>query len=337
MRRRTLLRQGLGWGLALGVAGAGPRLARADTGEVVFYGFPGNHIDPLIAAFNRHHPEIKVRVVLGQGPEMLARLKAEKDRPQADVADLASYDVILAADLFTPYRSAEHAAFPDWAVIRKGDDILGYGFATSMQIFVVNTTIMEAAAAPKSWRDLMDPRFKGKYMVGNPALSTAGLESWSQMVQMYGRPGAEAYVDNAVFSAQTNLVPQNVGRGEVAIGLVEETKSKELERQDFPVALIYPAEGVMPTVGGIALVRNGPHPETARTFAEFLNSREAHEVNVAARNRRSPRLDAPPPQELPPMSQIKLNDKATADHLVADRADLIHLFEEIFYKKQKNG
>ncbi len=47
-------------------------------------GFAGNHVQPLIQAFNKHYPDIKVHAITPQGPAIIARLRAEKNHPQAD-------------------------------------------------------------------------------------------------------------------------------------------------------------------------------------------------------------------------------------------------------------
>ena len=126
-------------------------------------------------------------------------------------------------------------------------------------------------------------------------MTTAGYKAWAQALQMLSAADLARFVDNAVFAPETNLVPQEVGRGEVAMGLVEETKTLELVRAGYPVKLIYPQEGVVPTVDGWALARNRPHSENGKLFAEFMNSLEGQNINRAARNRRVGRKDANQP------------------------------------------
>ncbi len=67
--------------------------------------------------------------------------------------------------------------------------------------------------------------------------------------------------------AATNAVPANVGRGEVEFGLVEETKSWGLAEEGFPVKVINPEEGAVPSVGGIAILKNSPNPENSHELA----------------------------------------------------------------------
>src|SRR5262249_49565305 len=152
-----------------------------------------------------------------------------------------------------------------------------------------------AEDAPKSWKDLLAPEAKGKFIVANPSLATSGYGSFSQIVQMYGWEAAQKYVENGKFLATTGAIPQSIARGEDAFGVFEETKAWGLANEGYPIKVIYPEEGIAPTVEAIAIIKNGPNPENAKLFAEFLNSKEGHAITVAARNRRTPRIDSPPP------------------------------------------
>ncbi len=312
---------------------ATPRPAAAQSGEMVFYGFAGDHVEPTIRAFNKHYPNIKVHPVTLQGPAMIARLRAEKDNPKCDVLNAPADLLLTNTDLLQPYHSKEESHFPSWAIIRQGDDVYGYGFSIAQQVFLINTSQMSLADAPRSWKDLMKPQYRGKFLLGNPGSTTAGYDSYAQMLQIVGPTDIEKFIDNAVFSPETNLVPQEVGRGEVPMGLVEETKSFDMKQQGYPVDIIYPEEGLVPTLDGWSLVRNAPHPENARLFVEFMNSQEGQNINVAARNRRVGRQDADSPKGLAPMSQLKINTSVDVNRMTTDRKANVDLFYTYFVKK----
>lgn len=320
-------------GLCLFITLVTSRIASAQSGEVVFYGFAGDHIAPTIRAFNKLYPDIKVRAITLQGPAMIARLRAEKDNPRSDVVDTAADLLLTNTDLLTPYKSKEASHFPSWAVIHEGDNVYGYGFSVAVQIFLINTTQMSIADAPRSWKDLLKPQYEGKFLLGNPGSTTAGYDSYAQMLQIVGPSKIQTFIDNAVFSPETNLVPQEVGRGEVPMGLVEETKAFDMKQQGYPVELIYPSEGLVPTVDGWALVRNGPNPENARLFVEFMNSLKGQNLDVEYRNRRVGREDANSPKGLPPMSQLKINDSVDVGLMTTERQANIALFNKFFVKK----
>ncbi len=316
---------------------AAPRIAAAQSGELVFYAFSGDHIEPTVKAFNKHYPNIHVHPVTLQGPAMIARLRAEKDNPKCDVLNAPADLMLTNIELLTPYSSKEASHYPDWAVIRKGNDVYAHGFSIAQQVFLINTTQMSLADAPHSWKDLLKPQYKGKFLLGNPGSTTAGYDSYAQMVQIVGPTDIEKFIDNAVFSPETNLVPQEVGRGEVPMGLVEETKSFDMKTQGYPVEVIYPTEGLVPTIDGWALVRNAPHPDNAKLFIDFMDSQEGQNINVAARNRRVGRDDANSPKGLAPMSQLKINTSVDVSAMTTNRKANIDLFNTYFAKKTQGG
>jgi iron(III) transport system substrate-binding protein len=288
----------------------GSRPARsAPNGEVTFYTSTSDDITPMIKSFNAIYPDIKVKMITGEGGTLLTRLRAEKARPQCDVVNLSADALLNYPELFKPYKSKEDAAFEPWGIIRNGDTIYGYGFTISIQTFAYNSQRLAKADVPTSWQDMLSPRFKGKYVVANPVISTAGYGSLSQVIQTYGWDGVQKYIDTARFSQNTDVIPQNVARGEEALVITEETKAGNLTRAGYPVVVTYPSEGVAPTVEGIGLVKNGPNGDNGLIFAEFLNSKDGHGFNVKFRNRRTPRKDSAPPVGLPPSSALKINPK----------------------------
>lgn len=302
------------------------RSAQAQSGNVVMYGYPGAHNDLIVSAFQRRHRGIRLRIITGQGPQMLARLIAERANPQADVIDAAVEDLLTRPELYEPHESPHRSAFPDWALTRRDGQTMGYGFTITMQCFAVNTREMRLDDAPRSWGDLLEDRYKRKFMIGNPALSKAGLDTFMIIHTMFGEEGVRRLTQNGLFAPQTNIVPQSLGRGEIAFGVVEETKTRELIDEGFPVALRYPAEGITPTTSMLALVRNRPNPENGKLLLDFLTSRDGLNLNVEGRNRRVARADCDAPKNLPPMSAITVNPAVAAEAMVTNTAQVVALF-----------
>ncbi len=313
--------------------GLSPRISAAQSGDLVFYAFAGDNIAPIVKAFNKHYPNIHVHPVTLQGPAMIARLRAEKNSPRCDVLNSPADLMLTNKELLEPYASKEASHFPSWATISDGKDVYAHGFSIAQQVFLVNTTQMSVADAPHSWKDLLQPQYKAKFLLGNPGSTAAGYDSYAQMLQIVGPAEIEKFIDNAVFSPETNLVPQEVGRGEVAMGLVEETKSLEMKNQGYPVEMIYPREGLVPTIDGWALVRNAPHPENAKLLIDFMDSQEGQNIDVAARNRRVGRDDANSPAGLAPMSQLKVNSAVDVTAMTTNRKANVDLFNTYFVKK----
>ena len=302
------------------------RSAQAQSGSVIMYGYPGAHNDLIVTAFQRRHRNLRLRIITGQGPQMLARLIAERANPQADVIDAAVEDLLTRPELYESHESPNRDAFPDWGLVRRDGQTMGYGFTITLQCFAINTREMRPDDAPRSWRDLLEDRYRRKFMIGNPALSKAGLDTFMIVHTMFGEEGVRKLAQNGLFAPQTNIVPQSLGRGEIAFGVVEETKTRELIDEGFPVALRYPAEGVTPTTSMLALVRNRPNREGGKLLLDFLTSREGLNLNVEGRNRRVPRADCDAPRNLPPMSAVTINPAVPAEAMVTDTQRVVAMF-----------
>ena len=228
--------------------------------------------------------------------ELFTRIKAERARPRGDVLMGASIEAFQSdADLFEPYKSTEDAAFPREMV---GKDHLYYGFDLLLQTLMINTGLMPPEQAPKAWKDLADPKYKGKIALANPSLSGSAYGQFAQVLQLYGWDVGEKIINNAVVVTSSQLVWQNVAKGEIAIGITGDNNVVTQAAAGFPVVAVYPSEGTALRFSANALIKGAPNGANAKALIDFLNSKAAHEISVGITSRRSARPDvkAPPGQ-----------------------------------------
>lgn len=318
--------------LHLAIALGLPADAAAQSGTVVFYNNTGVQLaEALAAGFNKKYPNIRVESINAGTGELLTRIRAEKSAPRGDVTQLTMEAFDSSPELFMSYRSKEHDHFPPEAI---GPDNLYYGFQVALQILMINTDVMKMADAPKSWKDLADPKYKGKILMAHPAHSGSAYSQLAQMVQLHGWDVVSKVIDNATILPRSGLTYAQVARGEAPIGIVEETKVFNEAAKGFPVKPVYPSEGTGMRIEGVAIIKGAPNLENAKRFADFMNSREGHEINVKVRHRRVPRADVKQPPGLPAMSEIKTfayDAKSAAKNQDAD----LRRFSEIFSRKQR--
>ncbi len=285
---------------ALLAGSAGDALA---DGRVVIYNATNPKlVAKIIETFKAKQPGIDVDVINAGVGELLTRIKAESKNPRGDVyfgASVEAYD--SAVELFQPYKSKEDANF-DRNVIASGNQY--YGFSMPLQAFIVNTKLMPGDSGPKSWADLGDPRYKGKIIMANPALSGSAYAQVAQMLQVHGWGLVEKVIANTTFVTSSKLVYQNVAKGEFAVGITGDYNVVKMRDQGYEVVAVYPSEGTGLRFDANGIILGGPNLENAKVFVDFGNSKEAHEIMVAMRSRRSVRKDVSAPKGQIPTADV---------------------------------
>ena len=151
-------------------------------------------------------------------------------------------------------------------------------------IIAYNSEKVRAEDAPKSWSDLLDPKWAGKIALGHPAYSGFAGNWAAQMHKLYGKSYFERMeklkpqVGRSLFDA-VNLVAS----GERLVTASPIAPILETADKGKPLAVAYPTEGSILVATPSAVLKNAPHPNAARLFMEFLLGPEFNEILVKAR------------------------------------------------------
>ncbi|MBM3549714.1 MAG: extracellular solute-binding protein [Alphaproteobacteria bacterium] len=304
--------------------------AFAQSGRVVVYNAGGPDLfKPLSEAFAQKYPQVKIDVINAGVGELFTRIRAERSNPRGDVLLGASGEAFVGnTELFQPYKAKEHDAFDPKVV---GPDNTFYGFSMPLQALIVNTKLMPLDQAPKSWKDLGEPRYTGKIIMSNPSLSGSAYGQIAQILQLHGWDLVSKIIGNATFVAQSAVVFQNVAKGEYAVGLTGDSNIVTMAQQGFPVAAVYPSEGTALRFDASGIIKGGPNPDSAKLFLDFINTKEAHAIVVKS-NRRSVRTDVAAPAGQIPTNQVKTfayDDAAAA----RDRKANLEKFDDLLSRK----
>ncbi|MEE8593884.1 MAG: extracellular solute-binding protein [Candidatus Bipolaricaulota bacterium] len=317
--------------IALAVLLGVSQTSMAQSGNVVFYNAGGSKLGKaLTTAFNKHYPDVAVDLISAGSGELLTKIKAEKGNPRGDVVyfTMASFD--SDPSYYESFKHPDHAMWPETAV---GKDMKYYGFTDTIYTFILNTDEMKQADAPKTWKELGDPKFKGKIIMANPSLSGSAYNQLATFVQLYGWDLVEKIVDNAVIVPKSRLVYSLVAKGEYPVGVTEETKAYVEAAKGFKTVSIYPEDG-MPLMGSaIGIIKNAPNMDNAKLLATFINSKEGQGIHVKVRKRRVPRTDVKQPDGLPPISSLKVLYDFDVVKASANRKAYLKKFDEIFSNK----
>jgi len=302
---------------SIAVAGILATLA-ARAGEVVLYS--SNSVEAINAVaddFNKKYPDIHISPVRGSTGAMMQRIKAEAAAPKGDIFWSGGFSVLgLYKDYFAAYRSPEESGLSA-AFVGPGD--LWSGTNAHVMVIMVNKRALKGDPVPASWKDLADPRWKDRLVIGDPEKTSSSYAMLWGINQMEGRKPLEGIARNATQVNTASQVYEGVARGEFAVGMTMEYAAQEyVAGGQKDIQIVYPSEGTFIAPEGMALVKNAPHPDDARKFYDYLASRQAQQMLVQRFFRRPVREDVDlATVGLPPMSKIKASKvddaKATAE------------------------
>jgi len=200
------------FGLAIAFAGS----AIAADKQVVMYSANDDTVNTMVATAFTKATGIKVNVISAGSGLLYRRIAAESGNPQADVIWGTSADLLKQNKAhFQPYAAKERDAVP--AAYRDPDDLW---IGTNLQILTINqnTQSIPAADGPKSWADLLNPKWKGKIAYTNPANSGSSYVTATYLVSLWGDNEAAwqklgALIANTKVLSRSTLVFNGNGNG----------------------------------------------------------------------------------------------------------------------------
>src|SRR5450631_3430652 len=149
-------------------AAAASAPATADT-QVVLYSANDDTVNKLVADGFKKETGITVNVVSTGSGVLFRRVASESANPQGDVVwGVSSALLKQNTKFFQPYAAKGRDAVP--AEYRDPNNLW---IGTNLQIVTINqnTRAIDAVSGPKTWQDLLDPKWKGKIAYTDPANS----------------------------------------------------------------------------------------------------------------------------------------------------------------------
>jgi len=302
--------------------GAGPSLAdtlydmaRQEGALTVYLQEPSSVAEDLVAGFKQKYEGISVDYFRSATTQIAQRVETEAAAGQtvADVFTVTERRAMLMDQaLFAAYRSPHLAAYP---AELNPDDHLWSTYSMSLTSFAWNTALLSEAERPKTWQDLVDPKWQGKIGMQDP-LAGGGVASW--IATMYAVLGEEAWED--YMSRLGKLKPlygkymqvqDMLGAGEVQVmPAAYPDYIQSLKDKGAPVEWGAPSPMIRYAFS-IALTAKAPHPNAGKLFVDFILSPDGQAI--LARNGRLPALKSEwPPEVADRLAGVELVPSADA-------------------------
>jgi iron(III) transport system substrate-binding protein len=303
-------------------------------GKVAFYtAMDLAFAEKLGKTFEQAYPGIAVRVERSGAERIYTRIGQEYS------SNIRAVDVVNTSDLshcivwkregwLAPYMPEEVAKHYD----KEFYDPDGLYVTTRILVSPIgyNTNLVKKEDAPKSFADLLDPKWKGKICKAHPAYSGTIMNSTFQIARDLGWDYLEKLAKQNVLQVQSATdTPKKIALGERAImadgaGYLV-IRNKEAGQ---PVEIVYPEEGTPLATSPSAVFKAAPNPNAARLFQNWMHGREGQQLLVDWARQYSPHKQTVEKPGVRRISEIKLMKEdaegveKTADQIKARYAQI---------------
>ena len=254
--------------------------AEAEGGELMIY--TSMNIDDLevvLEEFKKTYPFVSAEYYRASGEDVIAKAVTEAQVGQhfADVFETNAFEVyrLMQEGLLEVFDAPERAAYPD-----NAKDSEGYWTVDRINLVVIayNTELVDAADAPKTHEDLLDPKWKGKI-----AIEPNDIELLADMSGAWGEDktlafwGGIAAQEPRLVDGHTELAEFMVA-GEFAISpTVYGHRVVKLKGDGAPIEWVI-TDPAFAFTQLLALSKDSPHPATGKLFVNWLLSEAGQKV-----------------------------------------------------------
>jgi iron(III) transport system substrate-binding protein len=262
-------------------------------GKVVWY----TSVDLPLAekvgkAFETKYPGIAVRVERSGAERIFQRIGQEY------ASNIAAVDIVNSSDAahmivwkrdkllaaYVPEDVAKH-----YPAEHKDPEGMFASFRVTLSAIAYNTNLVKAEEAPKSFADLLDPKWAGKIIKAHPGYSGTIMTATYQISRDLGWEYLEKLARQRVMQVQSaSDPPKKLALGERAV-MADGVEYVVLQTKESgkPVEPVYPTEGTPLIIGPNAMFARAPNPNAARLFQSFSFSAECQQLIVDAGGLRS--------------------------------------------------
>jgi iron(III) transport system substrate-binding protein len=186
--------------------------------------------------------------------------------------------IIKREGLFQEYYSPEARHYPNELKPRGKNGFFYLPDRETYNSMGFNTKLIPPTTAPRSLKDLLDPRWKGKMAI--VGTTSTGVRWIGNVIEALGREyldklaEQEVSVQNMAPAALINLI----GSGEVPLSPTIFDANVTMAKQKGEPVEWRPLEPVVTTVGSAGLMTKAPNPHTALLFVDFLLSKEGQQL-----------------------------------------------------------
>ena len=258
------------------------------SGEVMLYSsMQEAQLQAIKKAFEAKYPTVEMKYFYAGGGKLVTKMTTEAQgdgQIACDVVwlgDPSDYEAFKANGWLQPYVSpeTEHIA-------KEYMEAEGYYTAGRLVTMGIawNIGLVEEADAPKTWEDLLDPKWQNQIIMTDPAQASTTKYWMAAMMQSekYGEAYFQALKDNGVeLESGTTATHNRVADASYMVGICLDYVSANLMAQGSPMNFHYTTDDVITMTSPIALIKGCANEDNGKLLMDFILSKEGQEVLVA--------------------------------------------------------
>jgi len=257
--------------------------------------FASSDVQPIIAAFNKAYPKIKVNALRLSASQIPPKIITEQ-RGHQFTADIVSGDSpqiaqLIQANALQPYTSPNETPLPQGLSLQAGFQTVVYAVTT---VVAWNPTVVkqQGLPVPTGIQTFTNPAWKGKFSIDPSAVNW-----YDSLIKIMGHQKALALVqklgdnDPVLVESHTEALT-DVQAGE-PVGAVTAYgyKASSMEKKT-PAEVTFLNPNPLPSsLNLIDIVAHAPHPAAARVFVNWMVSQAGQTAVIDQTNHTSIRSD----------------------------------------------
>lgn len=249
-------------------------------GKLVFYSANvAESEQPIIDAFSKKFPFIKVEFLRAPGNQLLQRVKTEAAAGKllADVIDHSDRSLMLEIEnIFEDYAPPNAA---DYIPETRASEKL-WPRSTVVWSIAYNTEVVKTP--PKNWMDLTKPEYAGKQI--GQVIAPSGGTTWTRAMFERQVLGEDYWKKQA--ATQPLLFPSNAPtsdalvRGEISVAPLLYNAILPKVRDGAPIKVFFAPEGAPVTPFAAGIPKTAAHPNAAKLFMNWCLSEEGQATMI---------------------------------------------------------
>jgi len=263
-----------------------PKAAAATDTVMLYSSMQEDQLNAVKKAFEKKYPNIKMDYYFAGTGKVITKIATEAKSGQvaADViwvGDPADYIGFKKLGILQKYESPEakniDKAFIDPEGFYTGARMMNMGIA-------YNTTKVKKEEAPKTWNDLLDPKWKGQIVMTDPG--TAGTTKYAVGALIASKDYGPAYFEKlkangTELQSGTTATHNQIAAGAYKVGMCLDYVTNNLKAKGSTIEFVYLDKDIVSIFSPVAVVKGAKNDKNGKLLVDFILSKEGQEVLVA--------------------------------------------------------